>query len=82
VSILSVREAFAIDTNGVTRIFHYGDLVDSGDPVVKGRESLFVPAEGTLNTGTQRVAATATVIEAATAEPGHKRTRSVPESRA
>lgn len=73
-AILSVREAFAVDDDGgVTRVFHRGDLVDSSDPVVKGREVLFDPVESTVRPAPATVEAA--TVEAATAEPGVKRTR-------
>jgi hypothetical protein len=43
------------------RIVHAGDLFDSTDPVVKGREALFESA--------------VQVVEQATAAPGEKRSR-------
>lgn len=74
-AILSVKQAFAIDEKGVTRIFHPGQLVDSDDPAVKGREVLFDTVEDVVGRRTGQVPAS-DVIEAATAEPGQKRARS------
>lgn len=47
------------------RTIRTGDLVDSTDPVVKGRESLFELVE----------VAAARTVEQATAAPGEKRAR-------
>ena len=68
-AVLRVREPFAFDEpNGVQRVMRTGDLVDSGDPAVKGRESMFEPVE--------------TTVERATSAPGERRNLSTPKGRA
>jgi hypothetical protein len=66
--VLRAKESFAVqDDRGYVRIVAAGDVVDSSDNVVRGRESLFEPAEDTI---TRR----ADFVEQATAAPGEKRT--------
>lgn len=61
---LRVKEPFAVDVKGAPRVLTAGQLVDSADPVVKGREHLFE----TLDTYMDRKAP-----EQATAAPGERR---------
>lgn len=69
-AVLRVREPFAYDDrNGVQRVMRVGDLVQANDPLVKGREMFFEPAE-------QAAARTAAAVETATSAPGEKRSRS------
>lgn len=77
-AILSVKQAFAIDVKGVTRMFHPGQLVASTDPAVNGREVLFDTVEDVVGRTTGSVPVS-DVIETATAEPGQKRTRTAPK---
>lgn len=58
---LTVKEAFAAGG----RIYQAGEIVDASDPIVAGRELLFVPVAVT-----KRPAGT---VEQATAAPGEKR---------
>lgn len=68
------------EPNGVQRVLSAGDLVDSGDPAVKGRESLFETVEATVHRATVRAAGGSVegVIEQATKAPGEKRATSRP----
>lgn len=54
---------FAVITDDEHVIVHKGDLVRKGHPIMKGREQLFVPAEGYVRFD----------VEQATAGPGEKR---------
>ncbi|MGW6121500.1 hypothetical protein ACWFRF_20830 [Nocardia sp. NPDC055165] len=66
--ILRAREAFSYtDKSGVPRVVRPGDLVDSDDPDVKGREHLFETVEVAANRA-------AGAVEQTTAAPGEKRT--------
>lgn len=58
-STLRALTSFAVPGQ---RVIREGDLVDSSDPVVKGREALFVSSD------------IATSVEQATSAPGEKRT--------
>lgn len=62
---LRVKSAFACSYHGVEEVFAVDRLVDSSDPVVKGREHLFETVEVT--------ASRQSGVEAATAAPGEKR---------
>jgi hypothetical protein len=64
--MLRVKEPFACTYRGVEEVFGSGRLVDSKDPVVKGREQFFESVEA----ASSRMSAG---IEAATAAPGEKR---------
>lgn len=68
--ILRVTKAFSVlsDPNG--HVYTPGELVDSKHPHVKGREDHFetVEAHVTARSG----------VESASADPGSKRTRSLP----
>ncbi|QNJ58063.1 head-tail connector protein [Gordonia phage Bunnybear] len=72
-TVLRAREAFACsDAQGTPRVVRPGDLFDSTDPLVTGRETLFEPVE----VATQRseaVVAGGSSVESATAAPGEKR---------
>jgi hypothetical protein len=67
--VLRVVTAFAVLSDPEGRVYAAGALVDSSDPVVKGREGHFEPVEATI---ARRRAST---VETATAAPGEKRTR-------
>ena len=69
-AVLRVINSFALLSDG--RIFAAGALVDSTDPVVKGREAYFEAVEA--NVARPRVTSTP-LVEAATAAPGEKRAR-------
>lgn len=68
-AVMQVKEPFGCIVKGVMRVFAAGDLVPASDPVIKGRESLFVPAES--------VAADRAAVrtETADAPPAQKRAR-------
>lgn len=68
-ALMQVKEPFGAVINGVLRVFAEGDLVPSTDPVVKGREALFVSAE---TVAAQR---SAVRTETADAPPAQKRSR-------
>jgi hypothetical protein len=69
---LRAREPFSFnDINGVPQIVAAGDLFDSADRNIKGREHLFEAVE--VNVDRRRKA---TSVEDATAEPGAKRSLS------
>ena len=69
---LRAREPFSFnDINGVPRAVSAGDLFDSADRNVKGREHLFEPVEVDIDRRRK-----ATSVEDATAEPGAKRSLS------
>lgn len=68
-AVLQVKEPFACTVKGITRVFAAGDLVPSSDPVVKGREALFVSAD---NVAAER---SAVRTETADAPPAQKRAR-------
>ena len=71
-AVLQVKEPFGCIVKGVMRVFAAGDLVPSTDPVVKGREALFVSAD---NVAADRAAVR---TETADAPPAQKRTRTTP----
>lgn len=65
--LFAARQAFATNVNGETIVIQPGQVVDAGDPILKGREELFeefVPKVRQYKG--QRV-------EQATAAPGEKR---------
>lgn len=63
-AVLRVKEAFSFtEKNGVARVLCPGDLVDSNDTAVKGREQFFETPEDVV----------ARSVEQATAAPGEKR---------
>lgn len=66
-SLLRVTEAFADFSAGRPEVYNPGRLVDSNDPIVKGREGYFEAAEA---------AAERVRVEQATAAPGERRGRS------
>lgn len=74
-AVLRVREAFACHYRGVDEVFPPGRLVDSGDPVVKGREHLFESVE--VAASRESRAPLGGVVESATAAPGEKRSVAV-----
>ena len=65
-SVKRSKEAFTTWVDGAPRVVTIGQLLDSGDPVIKGREHLFEDVE-------THVAEKATRVEQATAAPGEKR---------
>lgn len=65
-ALLRVIEPFSVLSDLSGHIFHVGDLVDSTDSAVKGRERFFEPVEAGRKF--QSVA-----VETATAAPGEKR---------
>lgn len=71
--LLTVTQAFADFRSGHPEIYNPGRLVDEKDPVVKGREAHFEPAEA---------AASRVRVETATAAPGERRERSRPAKKA
>jgi hypothetical protein len=72
-AVLRCLAPFALtEKSGVERVVSAGDLVDSTDPVVKGREDLFEPVETTVARTKERG------VEKATASPGEKRTAAKP----
>lgn len=74
--ILRCKEAFAVtDSDGAALVFAPGDLVDSKNKHVKGRESLFEAVEA-------NVERKARPVEQATAAPGETRTRTEPAKKA
>lgn len=73
--ILRVRDSFMYYGPGYQRMFCAGDLVDSEDPAVKGREQLFQPVEDFVQQRRDRpqIGLRGRVVERATAEPGERR---------
>lgn len=65
---LRCREPFAADVNGVPRVITAGQLLDSADPIVRGRSHLFEAIDEFMG---RRTAA----VEDASAEPGQRRQR-------
>jgi len=65
--LFAARQAFATMLDGVHVLIQPGQVVDAGDPILKGRESLFEPFTPKVRQYPgQRV-------EQATAAPGEKR---------
>lgn len=67
------KQSFAAVVNGVPRVVAAGALVDSADPVMKGREALFDDVEAYMADKAPRSG-----VEQATAGPGEKRSRTRP----
>lgn len=67
--VLRCTEAFAFSDHktGVERVVRPGDLVDSKDALVKGREQWFESVDATVDRVSDRS------VEQATAAPGEKR---------
>lgn len=65
---LRCKEAFAAYTDGVPRVVGAGELVDTDDPIIEGREHMFEPIDTYMSRrgGGQD--------ETATAAPGEART--------
>lgn len=83
-SVFRVVEPFAYQAaDGSTRVMRVGDVVDAGDPCLKGRAGLFEPVEATVQRA-RDVAANLSdfgaVVEQATAAPGEKRARRTSKS--
>jgi len=76
-AVLRCVEAFAYsEPNGVQRVLRPGDLVESDDPAVKGREQWFETVEANVKRATERREGKDSsdgVIEQATSAPGEKR---------
>jgi hypothetical protein len=72
-ALLTVIESFADFSAGRPEVYNPGRLVDEKDPVVKGRERHFEPAEA---------AASRVRVEAASAAPGERRERTRPARKA
>lgn len=64
--ILRCKEPFAADIDGVPRVITAGQLLDSSDPVIKGRERFFEAVDA-------HMARRSREVEQATAAPGEKR---------
>jgi len=64
--ILRVKESFSVLNDPTCRVYAAGDLVDSNDPVVRGREAHFETVEAVA-------AKRAGIVEQATAAPGERR---------
>lgn len=64
--LFAARTAFAFIENGVHVVVNPGDVVDAGDPILKGREALFDEFAPRVRNYPGR-------IEQATAAPGEKR---------
>lgn len=73
-AVLRVRDGFAVNVGNVLRVYSVGDLIDADDPVAtpQRRELFLEPVEAT-------VARTSPTVEAATAAPGERRTRTSPQ---
>lgn len=71
---LRCKDAFATHVNGIPRVVAAGQLVDSDDPAVKGREQFFEPVDTYMSrrSGVHQV-------EHATAAPGEVRMVSTPK---
>lgn len=63
IDLYMAKESFAATIDGDYVSVSKGDLVRAGHPILKGRESLFVPAEGYVRFD----------VEQATAAPGERR---------
>ena len=75
-AILRCKEAFAVtDSDGAALVFAPGDLVDSKNKHVKGRESLFETVEASVERQ-------ARPVEQATAAPGEQRSVTKPAKKA
>ncbi|MFD9192989.1 hypothetical protein ACFWCA_32845 [Streptomyces phaeochromogenes] len=71
--------AFAASVGGTPRMYTVGTLVDSSDPVIKGREALFEDAEAYVS---DKAARQAPQVEQATAGPGERRSVGRPAKKA
>ncbi|MFI9344928.1 hypothetical protein ACIG0D_27235 [Streptomyces sp. NPDC052773] len=67
-SIKRAVQSFTAYVDGMPRSVRAGDLVEDGDPVLKGRAHLFEDVETHVAQGSQRPR-----VEAATAAPGEQR---------
>lgn len=65
------KQSFAAVVKGTPRVIAAGALVDSADPIMKGREALFEDVDAYMADKADRQSRP---VEAATAEPGEKRT--------
>lgn len=65
-AILRCISPFAARHDNAPRVVGLGELVDAGDPIVKGREHLFEPVETFMSRRS--------TVEEATAAPGSVRT--------
>jgi len=68
-AVLRCTEPFAFSDHktGVQRVVRLGDLVDSKDPLIKGREQWFETVDATAERFSNRT------VEQATSAPGEKR---------
>lgn len=81
-TVLRAREAFACsDAQGTPRVVRPGDLFDSTDPMVTGRETLFEPVEVATQRSEAVVAGGSSSVESATSAPGEKRSVSTGRGR-
>lgn len=69
-AIKRCKSSFAASVDGTPRMYNVGQLVDSSDPVIKGREALFEDVETHV---AEKAAHRSSGAERATAEPGEKR---------
>lgn len=67
--IMRAKASFVTYSGGAPRMVHVGDLLEDTDPVMKGREHLFEGVEDHV----RRPSGRSGEVEAATAEPGEKR---------
>jgi hypothetical protein len=74
-ALLRCTEAFSVWQGGIPRVLRPGDVVEDSDSCVEGRERYFEPIEVQVERDRTR-------LEAATAAPGEKRTRTAPRRRA
>jgi hypothetical protein len=72
---LRCKEPFSADIDGVPRTIPGGALIDSSDPIVKGREHLFETVDVYM-AGRESKAAP---VESASAAPGEKRSVRAPK---
>lgn len=71
-AVLRCTAAYAVMVNGVPRVVAHDELVDSNDPIVKGREQHFETVDQHMQRRRRDRTDTAPV-EQATAAPGEKR---------
>lgn len=61
------KASFSVSVNGVPRVITAGTLLDTSDPVIKGREALFEDVDTYMSERAPQP------VERATAEPGERR---------
>lgn len=81
--ILRVKEAFSSLSDPSGRVYVPGQLVDADDPIVKGREHHFEPVDVAAAAQAKSAVSLSTgePVEAATAAPGERRSRTLPRKR-